>query len=162
MWQSGYGRASVSDVDYVRPAASINIATTPQGQKPFVFEAMVAGDYTSRLREVRNRPLFSENRRLPKLVVIEEQPDEQEPTVVENPENAYDVSIISSPPPQLSYQGFLRRGNNIVALLILEPTSEEVWVSVGSIIQGWVVIETSDTFIRLEYEGTEHAVALEQ
>ena len=70
----------------------------------------------------------------------------------------------TTPPetPNLAFRGFVRVEDQIEALLSLQETSQEKWVSVGDRILGWTVVEVSDLIVKVEREGFEHIVEINQ
>ena len=118
--------------------------------------------YADQLRQVAERPLFSETRRIPEPEFIED------PAEVMDPEPTFEEKIIIEElpappdPPALVFKGFVRNGDEIQVLLGLPEHSEEQWVSKGDVLFEWRVQEVSEISIRLERDGFEHIVEASQ
>jgi hypothetical protein len=127
------------------------------------FEFPVAGDYAARLQTLAQRPLFAETRRIPEPQIVEEPPTYVEAeTPPEEAEITYEEPPAPPENPNLSFQGFMRTGDNFEALLAVADLSKEQWVRVGDDLLNWTVIEITELSVRLQQDGFEYVVEINQ
>lgn len=124
------------------------------------FELPTALPYRDEIAEISQRPLFSENRRIPSPETIESSPEiEQAQPAIE------ETVVVEAPPPppeppDLAFKGFMQSGENVRALVNILASKEEKWVTVGDTILEWRVGEISANFILLEHDDIEHIVEI--
>lgn len=148
-------------------ATDNGVATAVTGNDDdFVASPSTFGD--DELVAIAERPLFSETRRKPeikpKLVLpLEPAEDEFVEIEIEEPELEKKQPEAEPPiPPDFTYQGFVRSGENLIALVQNKQTSREKWVKIGDPLDGWTVTKVSEKQIEFDRAGFAHIAAINQ
>ncbi len=119
----------------------------------------------NRLALAKQRPLFSETRRLPKPVE-----DRQPVQEIATPQSIAPEPIapapqpepiqITLPKPEMSYRGHMKLGGTSRGLVYLPQSRQERWVNIGDVIEGWSVAKVSERELVLQLNGEIHIVEL--
>lgn len=123
-------------------------------------------DRSLRLLALKERPLFSETRRLP---VVEPEisawADEKVPEMEEEPlwNEEAEQAVVEAPsvlPPELHFLGLLSEDQEQMALVRLGGDESETWVRAGEEINGWTVAKVTSSQLILHLLDEEHIVEL--
>lgn len=113
--------------------------------------------YEAVLREVEERPLFSETRRVPSAVVETPPPATSEEVVVVDTKYA---TVAAPEPPKATYQGYMLTDGSAKALIVLHDAQKETWLSVGDMLRKWSILKIDQSAVHLELQGFQHVLKI--
>jgi hypothetical protein len=143
------------------PIAGLNAETgsSPIAQGAMSYFALPAPfDAEDAVARFANRPLLAEGRR-----TFQPRPTTQEQVPVVAPEPVLEPVETTSEPlplPQMRLIGMMESGGIRRALILDESTGQQIWLTEGEAIQGWILIEVGNSTVRLKAENTEIAFNL--